>query len=175
MEMNKQMKMISRVVLLLPLLFLVGCGTSTQKSKPSAEAALTQPRVEPAVPKTKELPPGQVEDKVTQVTSNAAVVSLWREAELARGNQQFDRAANALERALRIVPKDAVLWSRLAEVRLYQEQFAQAENLAAKSRALSGRDRTLLYRNWLLTAQARQARGDGAGAKKAQQQAERLK
>jgi len=168
MKMSKQMS----GFLLLLVFLLAGCSGTAPKSKPTAE--VLKPRAEHSVPSV-DLPPGQVEDKVTQVTSNAAVVSLWREAELARGNQQFGRAANALERALRIVPKDAVLWSRLAEVRLYQEQFAQAENLAAKSRALSGRDRTLLYRNWLLTAQARQARGDAAGAKQAQQQAQKLK
>ncbi|MDQ7016565.1 MAG: tetratricopeptide repeat protein [Gammaproteobacteria bacterium] len=162
-------------LLVLLMLFLAGCSTSGQKSKPLGETSLGKPQAEQALPKAAELPPGRVEEKVTQVTSNAAVVSLWRESELARSSQQFDRAANALERALRIVPKDAVLWSRLAEIRLYQNQYAQAENLAAKSSALAGRERTLLYRNWLLTEQARQARGDKTGAKEAQRQAQLLK
>ena len=112
---------------------------------------------------------------VEHSVDNRAVALLWEEAEEARRTERLDDAVNALERALRLAPEDPVLWSRLAELRLRQKDFAVAENLAAKSNALAGDRRVLRYRNWLLIAEARRRRGDEAGAEKARAEAQRLR
>lgn len=106
---------------------------------------------------------------------NRAVAILWEKAEEARRQGQFEQAVTSLERAVRLAPEDPVLWSRLAEVRLRQKDFAVAENLAAKSNALAGGHRLLRYRNWLIIAEARRRRGDEPGAEKARAEAERLR
>ena len=69
--------------------------------------------------------------------------------------------------ALRIEPRNARLWHELARVRLKQGQFAQAENVAARSNSWAGDDRALRAENWRLIAESRRARGDADGAKAA--------
>jgi len=51
---------------------------------------------------------------------------------------RLDIAVATLERGLRIAPKDAMLWSQLAEVKLQQNQYQQAKSLAEKSNSLAG-------------------------------------
>ena len=80
-----------------------------------------------------------------------------------------EAAADTLERALRIEPRNARLWSRLAAVRLQQGQADQAEQLALKSNALSQYNRQLQADNWRIVARARWARNDSTGAKQAEQ------
>jgi len=111
---------------------------------------------------------------VEHSVDNRAVALLWDKAERARRDNQLDEAVAALERALRLAPDDAVIWSRLAELRLQQRDYAVAENLAAKSNALAGNQRLLQYRNWLIIEAARQRRGDEAGARQARERAEAL-
>ena len=86
-------------------------------------------------------------------------------AEAASGN--LAGAAASLERALRIEPRNPRLWHELARVRLKQGQYAQAENVAARSNSWAGDDKALRAENWRLIAQSREARGDAEGAKAA--------
>ena len=119
--------------------------------------------------------PVEPDGAVRHEVDNRAVALLWDRAEAARRENRLVDAATALERALQLAPEDAVLWSRLAEIRLRQGDFAVAENLAAKSNALAGPERLLRYRNWLLIAEARRQRGDETGADEARAQAESLR
>ena len=75
------------------------------------------------------------------------------DAAMARGD--LTASAASLERALRIEPNNAGLWSRLAEVRLRQGDKAQAEQLALKANGLAGADAALRARNDKIVAQAR--------------------
>lgn len=106
--------------------------------------------------------------KITLTTGNPAVKDLWAQAEQARKAGDYDNAALTLERVLRIAPDDAVIWSRLAEVRLMQGNSSQAENLAAKSNAMSLDNPLLNYRNWLIIARARKLAGNDVGAQEAE-------
>jgi predicted Zn-dependent protease len=101
-------------------------------------------------------------------TGNPAVRDLWAQAEQARQVRNFDDAASKLERILRITPEDAVIWSRLAEVRLEQSNANQAENLAAKSNAMVVDDMLLNCSNWLIISRARKLKGDDIGAQEAE-------
>jgi tetratricopeptide (TPR) repeat protein len=69
---------------------------------------------------------------------------------------QLVAAASSLERALRIEPKNALLWNRLAHVRLKQKQYALAASLASKSNAFAAQDQQLRSDNNSVIAQARQ-------------------
>ncbi|WP_238375825.1 tetratricopeptide repeat protein [Ectothiorhodospira magna] len=103
-----------------------------------------------------------------------AVVALAGDAERHLMADQPERAAAALERALRIAPDDALLWHRLAQVRLNQGQAEEAESLAAKSNDLARGDRALQADNWQIIAQARRLRGDERGAREALERSRRL-
>lgn len=113
--------------------------------------------------------------KIKHPIGNPAVMELWQQAENARGMQDYETAAMMLERALRIKPNDAVMWSRLAEIHLKQSNSNQAENLAAKSNAMSLDNPLLNYRNWLIIAKARSQKGDDIGAQEAEYTANSFK
>jgi tetratricopeptide (TPR) repeat protein len=113
-------------------------------------------------------------DKITHTIGNPAVIEIWQKAEAARNSGDFETAAMQLERALRIEPNDAFMWSRLAEVQLMQQNANQAENLAAKSNAMT-LDNPLHYRNWLIIAKARALKGDDIGAQEAEYTANSFK
>lgn len=104
---------------------------------------------------------------------NAAVASLvdGARADVAAG--RLVNAAASLERALRIEPRNPRLWQELARVRLRQGDYAQAESVAARSSSWAGNDNRLRAENWRLIAQAREARGDAAGARAALEAADR--
>ena len=91
--------------------------------------------------------------------SGSAVVALLDSAGQQTRTGNLDSAAAALERALRLEPRNAEVWSRLAGIRLQQSQFDQAINLASKSNTLAGNNPTLVARNNRIIAQARQQLG----------------
>jgi len=91
--------------------------------------------------------------------SGSAVVALLDNAGQQTRTGNLDAAAAALERALRLEPRNPEVWSRLAGIRLQQSQFDQAINLASKSNTLAGNNPTLVARNNRIIAQAKQQLG----------------
>ena len=106
-------------------------------------------------------------------TGNAAVASLVASARADAAAGRLVQAASSLERALRIEPRNPHLWQELARVRLKQGDYAQVESVAARSNSWAGGDSRLRAENWRLIAQAREARGDAAGARAALEAADR--
>lgn len=107
-----------------------------------------------------ELPPvTDSKDYQQKRAPTGTVIALLNQARDQQRNGKPERAAAVLERALRIDPKNAKLWSELAQVRLQQGKLDQAESLATKSNALVGGDETLRQRNDNIIKQARYLRG----------------
>lgn len=165
-------------------LLLVACaGTPTGDRAPvlegstRAEGAPTREPEPPVVTTYKYRSPSMREEAgdAASGSSSPAVNSLLSRAENAGREQDWDSAAASLERALRIEPRNPVLWNRLAEARLQQGQYNQAVQLASKSNSLSGQDRLLQARNWRLIARAKRSLGDDAGAREAERRAEALR
>jgi len=107
------------------------------------------------------------------LTENIAIAGLMDGARADAATGRLANAAASLERALRIEPRNPRLWQELARVRLKQGDYAQAESTAARSNSWAGSDNALRAENWRLIAQAREARGDSAGARTALEIAER--
>lgn len=84
-----------------------------------------------------------------------AVAALLAKAERQEYQAHWERAAALLERALRIEPRNARLWHRLAKIRLQQGRYAMAESLAQKSNALAKDDEDLKRGNAELIEAAR--------------------
>ena len=152
------------------LLLLSACsGTPPRTIPPVVESTGNEPVTQSA----------PVEDQsavvVTPLPEQAidgdAVVALVDQSGSYQNTGDTDAAAASLERALRIEPRNARLWQRLARVRLEQGEAAQAEQLALKSNALARTDRQLRAENWRIVAQARWAMNDSAGARRAEQKA----
>jgi len=108
------------------------------------------------------------------VSENSAVIGLVDVARVDVDAGRLPNAVASLERALRIEPKNPRLWRELARVRLQEGEYAQAENLAARSNSWAGADNDLRAENWRLIAEARAARGDDAGAKLALERARQI-
>jgi len=112
--------------------------------------------------------PGSTEsDAPSERADNTAVATLTAEARSAQANGHPGVAAAKLERALRLEPRDAALWHRLAVMRLAQGRPEEAESLALKSLRLTDRD-ALKRDNWRLIADARRRAGDPDGARRAE-------
>jgi predicted Zn-dependent protease len=118
--------------------------------------------------------PAPVEAPPPAPATGGAVLALLDRADSYRASGDMANEAAAIERALRIEPNNARLWSRLAATRLEQGQPRQAEQLALKSNALAAGDRRLQAQNWQLVARARWALDDSAGARAAEKKARAL-
>lgn len=100
-------------------------------------------------------------------SENTAVLALVDAARADISGGKLDSAAASFERALRIEPRNPVLWQELAKLRLQQGQYQQAENLAARSNGWAADYNTLRADNWRIIGQARLKRGDYQGAQAA--------
>jgi Tfp pilus assembly protein PilF len=106
-------------------------------------------------------------------SENLAVAELVRGARTHAGTGRLAEAAAALERAIRIEPRNPRLWHELAGLRLKQGDYVQAESVAERSNFWAGGDERLRTENWRLIAEARAARGDAAAAAAARERASR--
>jgi len=95
----------------------------------------------------------------TATAPNQTVLALLSQAKRQEQAGQPERAAAVIERALRIDPKNAELWHRLALLRLQQGQYSLAASLAAKSNALAANNPSLQRRNETLIRQTKILRG----------------
>jgi Flp pilus assembly protein TadD len=141
-----------------------------------------QPRFEPVVvasapstsqnaPTRSEAPPNVVLQPGSGGQGNAAVKSLVFKADAAYDQGDYEGAIAQLERAVRIEPRNAHLWYKMASLRMALQEPAEAESLAQKSLGLAGSDTKLESNNWELIAVTRRMRGDTPGANFAARQA----
>ena len=107
--------------------------------------------------------------------SSPAIVALLGEAQRDEVNGNWENAAATLERAIRIEPKNARLWNRLAGLRMRQGQWQQALNLARKSNSLAAGDYDLQLENWQLILEIKQKVNDIQGIRDAQTMIELLR
>ena len=147
------------------------------------DAPTRAPRAEMATPEAagvQSVPGEQVAYAATAPAASTkpmgnAASSLLDKAENQRRAGDLDGAASTLERALRIESRHPLLWNRLAQVRLQQQNYSLAAELASKSNTLAGSDSSLKRSNYLIIADARRASGDVAGASAAQSRADALR
>ncbi len=145
----------------------IAAQPDTVEISPYVASPVPTPAPAPITPASS--PASPQPDKVS-----SAVNSLVSIANANMQGGQYDKAANSLERALRYDQKNATLWHRLAEVNLFQRDYAQAESKALKSNALAEGDKSLMARNWRLISKARRLQGNVTGADEAEAKAYQL-
>ena len=114
-------------------------------------------------------------DVETTTVQNPAVVALIEESERQRRVGNFGLAASALERALRIAPRDAALRVQLAELRLEQGDPFQAKELARMGVVYASDQPGVEADAWDVIAAAERAIGNQVEATLAEQEATRLR
>lgn len=135
--------------LIYAMALLAGCATAPEPPKEPAPAPAPEAQQLPA-PSPERVPPPRAE--------TTAVAGLMESARADTAAGRLPNAAATLERALRIEPRNARLWHDLAQVRLRQRDYAQAESLAARSNTLAGSDSDLRAANQRLIDEARAAK-----------------
>ncbi|MEQ6342161.1 MAG: hypothetical protein M3A44_11035 [Gammaproteobacteria bacterium] len=165
MKMNMSNQIKSAMTGVAAALLLAGCASQMSKDKPAAVPKEPSPvaREQKVTPTPKEenaspppaasSPPAShaVAPAASQATS-PAVADMLKKAERLVKAKKLGAAVATLERALRLEPKNPVVWHRLALVRQQQGRLAQAADLAAKSNALLGENDPLRAQNDSLVA-----------------------
>lgn len=149
-------------------------GASVPQARPSpadtdSSVVQIQPLRRPAPPPSPSQP--TLIDEPYDTGSGSAVSSLMASADQALGRGDLPVAVATVERALRIEPRNAALWHRLAKLRMDEGKARLAETLAVKSNSLAGDDHVLRSSNWDLIARAREIMGDEGGARDARNRA----
>jgi len=141
-------------------------------SEPASSSPVTLEALEPSAPtppSPSELTPFQ---PIEATVPLSPVVTALVSAANQNGNAgDLDSAATSIERAIRIEPRNATLFYKLALLRLKQSKPNLAEDLAKKSALLAATDTTLKKHCWLLIAHAREIQQDFSGAKAARAKA----
>lgn len=141
-------------------------------SEPASSSPVTLEALEPSVPtppSPSELTPFQPIEAT--VPLSPVVTALVSAANQNSNAGDLDSAATSIERAIRIEPRNATLFYKLALLRLKQSKPNLAEDLAKKSALLAATDNTLKKHCWLLIAHAREIQQDFSGAKAARAKA----
>lgn len=169
------------------LVAAIAAGCASPRGKKSSWPYPEEPRA-PSAPMPQEPAPGTPSaipppapdkplanyPKTAADISNSAVLSLLKQAREQRAAGAPDQAAAALERALRIEPRNYFVWAALAQVHLDQKNYDQAETVAQRSNSLARGNVYVEVENWRTIAGARQGRGDSSGAGQAQARVEEL-
>ena len=132
-----------------------------------------EPIVEPIAP-----PPPPPEPKFEPLSEFAplspAVNALVLAANQNTSKGDLGTATTTIERAIRIEPRNATLYYKLALLRLKDAKPRLAEDLAKKCILLAGSDTRLKKHAWLLIARAREIQNNLDGMKEAKAKADAL-
>jgi len=121
-------------------------------------ACSTVPRVQDSetiesMPEQVETIPPPMETKVFFM--KPVVKKLLKKAKIRFEEKSYHAAVNLLEIAIDISPNNPFVWQQLALVRLKQQNFSQAEQLAVKSNVLGESNDELRMKNWQIIAKAK--------------------
>ncbi|HIF50214.1 MAG TPA: tetratricopeptide repeat protein [Thiotrichaceae bacterium] len=150
----------NRFRLALLIIIIMSLTACAEQSTKSAELIPVEER---NIPFAKAKPQATVLEQQTNIENQKKVVSKQKEsvitallddADLFSNKGQSEKAAATIERALRIEPKNALLWHRLAVIRMQQQQWQQAIAMARKSNALAANNKKLKSDNWAVIAAA---------------------
>jgi len=150
--------------LLSALLLMSGCvppdlgkqqpAPRTPVPAPPTAAVVTHP-----VPEAPPAPAGSVEPPSpparTAPPVSSATQTLLNQSRVHQAAGRYDQAAASIERALRIEPRQPVLWLELGNIRIKEGDFTQAEGMGRKALSLSAGDAALTARAEALIATAK--------------------
>jgi tetratricopeptide (TPR) repeat protein len=134
---------------------------------PSRHLLMPTAPTETGVPKFEPAAPIEFKPAESGAALSPAVSALVTAANQSTKSGDIESAAAAIERAIRIDPRNGELLYKLAVLRLKQSKPILAEDLAKKAALLAGKDNTLKKNSWLLIAHAKEMQSDTVGAAEA--------
>jgi len=145
-------------------------GKEPENPSPSQEPEVAEPMQEVVAPP----PPPPFEPLETFAPLSPAVSALALAANQESQSGNVGSATTTIERAIRIEPRNATLYYKLALLRLKQSKPRLAEDLAKKAALLASDDTQLKKHSWILVARAREMQGDLKGGKEARAKADQF-
>ena len=124
------------------------------QTPPPPAAVPAPPTTETAPPTTEPAPNAEMPPRAA-APQPPAVIALLDNAGRQEKSGKLESAAAILERAVRVDPRNPLVWHRLARVRLAQGQWQAAANMATRSNSLAAGDTDLQRRNAAVIAEAR--------------------
>ena len=152
---------------------LAGC-TLIQPSPAPPPVAVEPPPATPAVDTASIVREAQSRPESLEVAplESPAIALVVEQSDTAVAANQLAQGSILIERALRIEPYNPRLWQRLAEIRLAQQRYIEAEEMAMRSYGQSAQVGEWCRRNWLTLRETRRALGDPTESEKAALRAE---
>jgi hypothetical protein len=166
-----RMKPLYRVLAVGTAIWLAGCATAGGRLPRDAPVSVARPEPVPAPPPAAAPEPIPAPSPAPAPTAGVGFLVASAERQIASG--QHEQAAASLERALRIEPRNARLWNRLAAVRFEQGQWSAAVQFASKSNQLAGPDGALRAANYRLMADSYERLGQWQKAGEARRMADK--
>lgn len=158
--------------LLLLMLALGGCASLPGRDGPPAPVVEAGRQTGSGVESTGVTPPASIPGRAPLQRSPlppaepplglpaaSPAAGLLAEVDEAMATGDLDRAAALCERALRIAPREGVLWLRMAEIRLRQVRLDEALGFAQRAESLAGGDARLLRASRGMQERIRQQAG----------------
>lgn len=163
----------ARLLALLLLLLTVGCANLPRRDGPPAPVveigsgasvpASSRPQEAVVSPPPAEAPlqrrPLSETTTSPELPQGTPAASLLVEVDAAMAAGNLERAAALCERALRIAPREALLWYRLAEIRYRQQRYDEALGFAQRAESLAAGNARLLRDSIRLQELSRTASG----------------
>jgi Flp pilus assembly protein TadD len=166
--------------MMLSILCLLTACTVPQPYRPTPAPGSPAPSESVPVPQTpgetpSEPPPTpQTSPASREPTLGAATRSLVGQAQTQLAAKNFAVAAASIERALRIEPDNALLWTELGKIRQAEGNYVQAENMGRKAVSMSANAPRAQSAAWHLIAESYRERERNVEAREAEIRAEQI-
>ena len=142
-------------------------GVQIGETKVAAGESSAQQPSSPTASKDGGLGPSASEPAEPAPSPDQVVLSLQQQALKYQSEGRWSEAEQILERALRIDADKVDLYHQLATVRMGQQRFAEAEQIALKGLTLTNQTADHKASLWEVIAQCRSAQSDIKGANEA--------
>jgi tetratricopeptide (TPR) repeat protein len=148
---------------------LLALGACTQPSAPSKVATKAPVLDHDPVGAIRAAGMGMDSSVQVQPLRDPAIEGFLNQAHAAETAKNFDAAADAMSRALKLAPDAPDLLQYQAEIEILRGNWKQAEDLAIKSFTLGPKLGSLCARNWQTVVEARIAMNDAPTQAQAKQ------
>ncbi|MBH81179.1 MAG: hypothetical protein CMQ49_11800 [Gammaproteobacteria bacterium] len=148
-------------ILAIVALLLSACGSPAGQVPPVYERSSA---ADQGADPQQDVPIGPAGEATKPADTHSATLALLNQSKRAHASGNHIAAVAYVERAIRLNPRQADLWLKLAELHLAQRDLEGAIQYANKTIALAGSRIDWVRQAWMVIADARDQQGNAAAA-----------